>query len=231
MLYLPYNTPNYILYLETGLNTLYLDTLKLHFSYINRVLHLPVHRLPRLLAEKIISMNTFWAEEWGTICERINFVPENTAKPLCDYWKPILQLLKTTERDDHISNARRSQFHDLYSQLNYGTNPIYTSVFSSHATSLIIKARGGLLDINGRAFRRSTVGLCTLCNMDESENTLHFIGVCPIFNEFRVKYFGKNILNINEVLNILNSNYYYYSLFKYLEICSKYRKLILNEFN
>lgn len=36
VLLLPKNTPNYMIYLETGLNSLFADTLKLHFIYINR---------------------------------------------------------------------------------------------------------------------------------------------------------------------------------------------------
>ena len=66
------NTPNYILYLETGLKSLFADTLKLHFKYINRALLLPANRLPCIIAEKIISNNTYWSDEWSKLCNMIN---------------------------------------------------------------------------------------------------------------------------------------------------------------
>ena len=49
VLLLPKNTPNYMLYLETGLKSLFADTLKLHFKYINRALLLPANRLPSIM--------------------------------------------------------------------------------------------------------------------------------------------------------------------------------------
>lgn len=231
MLRLPNNTPNYMLYLETGLNSLHLETLQLHFDYINRALRLPIQRLPRVLAEKIIEKNTYWAKEWSNLCATIQFVPQNTFSPLCFYSKSILESLKSKEVKDNISAARSSQFHDLYSQLIYCMKPLSISNSSSRATSLLIRARGGLLDINARCFRNSSVGLCTLCNLDATENTFHFIGVCPIYKEYRLIYFGKRTLSLNEVVNILNGTEYYNILYKYLEVCLKYRKLIVDEFS
>lgn len=231
MLHLPSNTPNYMLYIETGLNSLYVNTLKLHFDYINKALHMPSCRLPRILAEKVIAKKTYWAEEWITLRGNIKFVPDNAENPICLYSKQILDLLSTKEREDLLANARNSQFHDLYSQVDYCMKPLSALDLSSRAASLIIRARGGLLDINARAFKSSSVGLCSLCNLDATENTLHLIGICPIYYEFRLKYFGKTTLDLNEVLNILNgAEYDYFTLYKYLEICLKYRKLLLNEF-
>ena len=85
MLYLPSNTPNYVLHLETNYNTLYVSSLKLHFSYLNRVLSFEPHRLPKILAEKIIEMNIFWAKEWISLCSTINFSISNSNLPLCHF--------------------------------------------------------------------------------------------------------------------------------------------------
>lgn len=231
MLYLPNNTPNYMLYLETGLHSLYLDTLKLHFDYIRKVLRMPNQRLPRILAEKIISKNTYWSEEWINLCDKLQYVPENNTRPLCEHYRPILDLLNVRERNDMISDARGSQFHDLYSQLDYCMPFLSATQLTSHVISILIKARGGLLDLNARSFRSSSVDLCSLCNLNVTENTLHFIGICPILKEFRLKYFGKTNLGINEVINTLNGcAFNYTTLYKYLESCIKYRKLIINEF-
>ena len=52
MLYLPNNTPNYMLHLETGFSSLFLTSLRLHFGYIKKVLNLQNHRLPKILADQ-----------------------------------------------------------------------------------------------------------------------------------------------------------------------------------
>jgi len=60
--------------------------------------------------------------------------------------------------------------------------------------ALIIKARGGLLNINARAFKDNTDGLCTLCNLDAPENTYHFISVCPVYKYARKVHLGSELL-------------------------------------
>ena len=50
-LYIPKNTPNYMLHLETGFSSLFLTSLHLHFGYIKKVLNLQNNRLPKILAE------------------------------------------------------------------------------------------------------------------------------------------------------------------------------------
>jgi len=47
---LPPNTPNYAIYLETGLSSLYIGTLKNHFQYVNKVMALTDKRLTKHLA-------------------------------------------------------------------------------------------------------------------------------------------------------------------------------------
>lgn len=230
MLYLPNNTPNYMLYLETGFSSMFCNTLRIHFNYINRILRLSSHRLPRLLAEKIIELNALWAKEWSNICQTLQYIPANATNPICMYSDKIVELLRIQEQREFESDARNSQFHDLYSVLEYNIIPFHTADLSSRATSLIIKARGGLLDLNSRSFRSNTHGTCSMCNTDQDENTLHFIGACPLYREFRKSYFGKYSLNESEVLNILNGTNNS-SLYKYIENCTKYRKLIINEFS
>lgn len=57
---LPPNTPNYVLNLEIGMSSMFIYTLKLHFNYILKLFKLPECRLPRIIAEKVISKNVYW---------------------------------------------------------------------------------------------------------------------------------------------------------------------------
>ena len=56
--------------------------------------------------------------------------------------------------------------------------------FQSWPTSLILKARCGMLDLNARSVLFNTAGICSVCNLNEVENTLHLIGICPLFKSF-----------------------------------------------
>ncbi|KAI8116245.1 LINE-1 retrotransposable element ORF2 protein, partial [Lucilia cuprina] len=109
------------------------------------------NRLPHKIAKIIIDKQTYWADEWSNLCLKINLLPTNVSTPISSYCKTIIPLL------------------------NYFLLDISSSNLSSHTTSLLVRARGGLLDINARSFRSNTLGLCTICNMDATENTFHFL--------------------------------------------------------
>ena len=78
--------------------------------------------------------------------------------------------------------------------------------------------------------QHNTAGICSICNLSEVENRLHFIGICPIFKSLRLSYFGKTILDEYEVICLLNGCDCY-ALYKCIEKCLNYRKLNVNEFN
>lgn len=232
MLYLPKNTPNYMLHLETGLPSLYLETLNLHFSYIRKILKLPTNRLPRLLAEETIRQNTSWVPYWRSLYNEsgITFDIENLGNNISQHHILILDSLRDSERDKFVLSARNSRFHDMYSSLQYNINPYFCDKNSAHHISLILKARGGLLNLNARSFRGSDTGICSLCNCNEMEDTYHFLGICPIFLNYRLYFFGKRTLLVEEVQELLNGKDYM-RLYNFVLSCLKYRKLIINEFN
>ena len=228
MLFLHKTTPNYVLHLETGIPSLYLTTISLHFEYIEKVLKLPPARLPRILATYIIQHKLSWANEWNNLCSQyeidMNYF-ESPSKLGCI----LKSKLRIAEWEANVDKGRSSQFHDLYSDLQYEIRQGFEN-FESWPTSLIIKARSGMLNLNARSFLSNSNGICSLCNTGETENTAHFIGSCPIFNSFRLHYFGSTNLNINEVICILNGTNYF-ALYKYIEKCLNYRNLIITEFN
>lgn len=231
ILYLPKNTPNYMLHLETRLTTQFIQTLKLHFGYIAKVFNYPRSRLPRLLAEESVLQNTFWVRKWRTLCiqHEFNFNFDFESATLRTQQDNFLRVLSQKEHEKHLESARNSQLHDIYPCLRYDVLPYVTDKNSPHLISLILRARGGLLNINS-IFYNSSTRTCSLCNLGEAENTVHLIGRCPIFRFERFLRFGKNILTELEVIEILNGTNYFY-LYKYLTNCLKYRSLIINEFS
>jgi len=231
MLFLPKNTPNYMLFLETGLDSQYLSTLSMHFKYILKLLTMPQSRLAFTLTVEIWQRKISWAKEWQALCVQLGVTPiENlTDSDLRSKVTEILTRVRDNEHMINVENAKKSSLHDLYSLLEH----IPLSCFSNstaHVNSLVIKARGGLLDINAKAFKKDTFGICTICNLDKPENTFHFIGECPIFANFRNACFNKRTLSLNEVVDILNGTDFH-ALYNFLNGALKYRNLIIAEFN
>jgi len=75
LFFLPKNTPNYLLHLETDLPSQFSNTLSLHFTYINRVLNMPPNRLPSKLAKECINKKCYWVKDWENLCLEHN-LPE-----------------------------------------------------------------------------------------------------------------------------------------------------------
>ena len=228
ILLLPQNTPNYMLYLETGIHSLYLDTLDLHLNYIKRVLNLPINRLPRLLAKEAVQLNTFWFPHWKNISRNPNLNFDHLNNLLENLHCSMLEIVRSTEYNDNILLARQSQ-HDLYKVLNYSVD-YFNCYNSAYYVGVIFKIRGALFKFNACSIFGTSNGLCSICNLNEIEDTYHVIGKCPLFSSFRIECFGKRTLSLDHVINILNATNFSV-LLKFLKLALNYRNLILNEFN
>ena len=60
------------------------------------------------------------------------------------------------KKEEYISSARNAQSHDMYSKLHYNIVPTLIQNYKSWPSSLIIKARCGMLNINARSFLSNT---------------------------------------------------------------------------
>lgn len=230
ILFLPNNTPNYMLHLETGLDSQYSETLKLHCSYIAKVLCLPDNRLPYILAKATMALNLTWSRKWFELCGELGIqfhfnCHYSLIRTQQDF---VLREMVLKEQRSNKLKAHNSQNHDFYNKLLYDVIPYVSDKNSPYFTSIIFRTRGGLLNLNARSFNTSSSKLCILCNLNEEENVLHFVGRCPIFSYNRSLYFGKTVLNEVEFLEIMNGKNYY-TLFKYIICCLKYRDFIIND--
>lgn len=229
---LPNNTPNYVLNIETGLRKAYITTLKLHFKYIQRVSTLPENRLPRRLMDIIVRKKIYWADKWSELFNDLNIQFDWNTK---SEWKALhaetCEKLVERHWSEHTNRALQSRFHDEYCNLNYAEVPNYFNDSNSREMiSMVLKSRCGLLNLNARAFKNNTDGICTICNLDATENTYHFVGVCPCFRTYRKRFLGSEKLNRDQFLEILNGQNYL-QLYNYLKNALRYRKLIINEYS
>lgn len=234
MLKLPSHTPNYMLFLETNIVQAYNYSLKLHLDYIRKVFKMPLNRLPRLLAEETIIQNVYWARDWREIYDTaevdLNLLAANVNWQQSH--KNLLEALQRTQKQEYIRQAESAMNHDEYvNVLRRTAVPNYfNDKLSCDDISRIFKTRGGLLNLNAKVFHTNTDSNCTICNLNEPEDTYHFIARCPIFNSIRRSCFGKDRLMIDEFYTILDGQCYVL-LSQYVSSAYRYRSLILNEFN
>lgn len=133
------------------------------------------------------------------------------------------------ERENDIARAREGQHHVIYPRLDFDKWE-YLCNYSVEDARLIIKARSESFNLNFRPFDPEADQNCTLCNLNDIETVIHFIGVCPILAPYRLHYLNKTVLSIEEVCSFLNGTENWSDLCKYLKSAISYRRLIINEF-
>lgn len=235
MFMLPFNVPNYAIYLETGLSLLHNYTLKLQADYILKTLEGEESRLSKQVLLYEMRHKHFLAKEWtrlGQLCEHSLVINTNEMGILRDDLSSIMQKLDQLQRNKFMQQARNSNSRILYSSLNYNLSELnyFKDEFSYKKISVLFKLRSETIRLNGSPYSSNDNQYCSICNMHQKEDCFHFIAICPIFCEIREKYLGRKTLNMVQTVDLLNgSNWdavYNYSVESY-----KYRLLIINEFS
>lgn len=130
-------------------------------------------------------------------------------------------------------SAKNRESNRLYRFLDYTVSHLYINNYTQLVDiTLLLKSRSDMLNLNGSKYGiRDEEKLCSLCNLHVAESTYHFIGVCPVFKEFRISSFGKIVLSELEVVSILNGQHetVWGNLLIYLKNSIKYRTFLINE--
>lgn len=228
---LPKTTPKYMIQLETGLPNLWIYTLKLHIMYVQNVLKLPAQRFPKIVANECRKEKAFWMPEWENLAISLGF--EFNIENVCAGIRlnSILDSLHNKIMHDAKGIAIGGVRHDLYPELDYSVGNSYISDGNRlDKIRLTFKARGGMLPLNDNPAMNAARHLCSLCNLEEPENVTHFLGICPIFNNLRLRLFGAREISRYEVKEILNGRNWD-ALNEFLIQALKYRQLLIEEFN
>ncbi|XP_039291097.1 glycine receptor subunit alpha-2 [Nilaparvata lugens] len=114
-------------------------------------------------------------------------------------------VIRVTEglREGFRGRLQRSQRYSLYPELTQFTNYVYEPVDFT-LIKWFMKSRTELIRLNN--IHRQDVRICSLCNMKEEEDVVHFIARCPVLAEFRKRYFGKTLLAVEELKTYLNGD-------------------------
>lgn len=234
ILHLPDFMPTYALYLETNVIPTSVYTMKLHMNYIFKTLFVyGEERLPNFLSKRILEKKIFWFRGWcdreGELMVRWSDVPlEKTRWANCI--KSSIENLKTNLRNKKLNQQNETQ--RIYKKLNPANGSYLMEHLNSFDVMWIIKARCDILGLNVNKFDQNADKRCSLCNTNEVEDVLHFIGRCPVLKEFRLVWLRKYALEEIEVIRLLNGEGLTWSnLSNYIKKSWEYRKLLINEFN
>uniref|UniRef100_A0A6P7FAX7 Uncharacterized protein LOC114326512 n=1 Tax=Diabrotica virgifera virgifera TaxID=50390 RepID=A0A6P7FAX7_DIAVI len=143
----------------------------------------------------MIRANCGWRRDWENLGERWG-VEFNTEWENRNFWEhkleQVIGAIRVGIRERALERATRSNFCNHYREL-MGLNDI----------RWIFKIRCGVLYLNDRPGRADDRKKCALCNEKEVEDILHFMGRCPILREYRMKWFRKNRLDKEELLELM----------------------------
>lgn len=230
---LPYNTPNYVIYLESGFKKLFFYNMITNLNYLLKVLHFSDNRLPLILAKQIINQNLDWCRQWKMLGEKVgvdvDFGPE-AVKSRC---LTVVEKLSDVWIGECIGRARTSIHHSQLISLDLGLELGDRSYLTDNAdvsfVSWIIKARAELLYLNGKPWSTGNK-FCSLCNMGEIETTFHFIALCPILSNLRLTFLHNRVLSEGDFISFLNGRDWR-ALVNYLKNAWQYRWILIQEFN
>jgi len=228
---MPTYTPNFIVYLETGLAPMFVHSLKLHLKYIDRLSKLSPDRLPYILGKEAFQRQIFWYKGLREVEETYNLDLFNGVTAferlnLKDSLERALTGLKSFFNNKFADAASNSSSRRLYPMLSPLLQPSnnYVYIYKTSEAKWILKIRGELLDLNYKPWKQPEDSLCTLCNMNVIEDTFHFLAVCPALGDFRAASFGLRKLSAVEALNFANGKDWQ-RLISYAKSAWKFRTL------
>lgn len=222
--------------METNSEDNHFYTLNLHLNYIfNTIFKYSADRLPHQLSLMILNKQIFWAKALNDLGSSYNIYFDYINMPRQEWIRKGSALLQSLKYRSYCENKEKALSSEtrFYRLLNHDIGGEYINhKFNLKKISVILKTRSDILPLNANNYRNTDNKTCTLCNMREDETLQHFMAKCPILKEFRIRHFGKPIIDENELIQILNGNFYdgWNKLFYYVTSALKYRSNILNEF-
>jgi len=122
-----------MLYLETALSPLHIFTAEMHFRYIQKVVTMPEHRLPRILANYLVQELKQQVIEWETLAETYGERLQLGDPSQWSQWaKSILAHMKETYRTQFKTKSRRRTTRMTHRSLKYdlGVDNYFTDAFT-----------------------------------------------------------------------------------------------------
>ncbi|XP_055922745.1 uncharacterized protein LOC129953526, partial [Eupeodes corollae] len=230
---LPVNTPNYVVMLETGLSPLHIKTLKLQADFLQYIFNLSESRLVKKVAISAIHERNSWYREWSKLAEECNLSfdlnLENIGSCKTLFYNVISKVDEKC-RAEYIAEASSSIYRTVYSRLNHNLaeKNYFHDSYKVNVIATMVRLRSELINLNFMPHRPDLPLECSICNMKEREDVIHFLGRCPTLKETRRSVLGSDVLSEEQVLDELNQMNVN-RLYEYCVIALRYRARIIKE--
>lgn len=230
---LPRTTPNYCIRVECGVKEMFLFTLKCHMNYIHKSLFQNDNeRFPNMFAKIGVELKFEWFSTWlklGSECGLDSWEMEPNV------WRQnistILKYVENKHLSESISRARETRTHGLFQNLcNLNGGGFLRLNYTTDVQGWLLRVRSGMIGLNDTPYRSDQAKMCSLCNFRSRESVYHYLGECPIYRNYRLEFFGKFLLNEEEIIDILNGRNWT-KLYNFLSKSWSYRTFLVAEFN
>lgn len=229
---LPTSTPNHVLTVECGVKDVYNFTLETHMRYIHKVLSkYEDHRLPKRLAIIGIEKKVDWWVKWLDLGQLagVTWSFEDGYNSWSKNIKSVITYIENSEMMSSISLSRRTE--GVFGRLSYmNGNGFFNLQFSIPEVSLLVKVRANLLPLNDKPWRQLNRRKCSLCNSQEKECVFHFVAVCRMLSDIRLRCLGSRCINRDDFISLLEGSNWN-KLLQYLKEASQERNDLINIFN
>lgn len=232
---LPINTPNYAIHLESGLPQIFLKNLKANADFMIKVMKRSDQNLQKRVLKICFSCGYSPVKNWYDLAVAHNLsisLPVDNVEALKNALYECISVIDDSMYRLCVARGTASTSRNIYRQLNLklGEGNYFREEFTVSEMSLIFKIRTEMLDLNYRPHRTDLNPVCSLCNLGQNEDVLHFLALCPILQEIRRLYFYSSFLSQEECVGVLNGDRGWKPLIRYVSHARKYRNECLNLF-
>lgn len=226
---LPNSTPNYAIYVESGIAPIYIHNLKASANFITRVMKRSETCLHKIILSKLLRVNASPFKDWNELALSYETSLNLTETNVTDWQAQFADVIAKVDHKmflDNLSRASSSTSRAIYSHLNHqlpSEVSYFSNEFSASVISIIFRARVEILNLNFVPHRSDLPQLCDLCNGRVNEDIYHFVAACPILQEIRRLHFRESFISLEKLFEILNGAMGWLSLFKYCQHALSYR--------
>jgi len=231
LLRLPYNTPNYMLFLEMAQDSIYLYALKIHWSFLLKTLKLEDGRFRKIMLEVGQVYELDWFKQLKSLAQEFDLwegLTDFSYENLEGTFETLLEKVREKERQFMWEQVRDGTMHPIYKNIkfNWGREKYLEIGLPIKSVGLIFMARTDMLPLNYKPWfdggEDQRDYKCTFCDMQADENVEHFLLICPKFRQFRSEGFQNT-----SCFDILEGALGWYELAKFLSNAINYRSFLL----
>ncbi|KAI5743687.1 hypothetical protein M8J77_021086 [Diaphorina citri] len=255
LLYLPRNTPNYIVRKETGMSKMGQEIIKRAINWLINIKEMEEKRLPKICFLKLQEMAVAnptatkynWVAQVRQIFTKLDCLEVYEAEDPKIIKVQVDSMIEKIQESNRMEDKRRievSSYSNVYKNLTNLDNQEEEKYLNMDVPLYKIRTIAQLRTSAQKIVRITihkdihvieTEKICTLCNLAKEESLEHFMLECPIYRATRQRYIGKYVNDYSQAhlknLLLITSLEKINDIYNYTEISLKFRSNIINEYS